>query len=320
MSRRLLNLALVLVVGALALAGCKSNTANDVGDEPIVLIDAGAEPRAPIRYAIPRGTITTSTMDLEMAELATTRSGSGLSLPPKLRFHIVSGPTVEGNNGTIRMDVRIVKAEAVPPEGTDPAVQLEMNRAVSVLNNVGGWVEIDDRGIIRASELNSAAKDPAVPARLLLALINARTSLARVMMPFEPVGVGARWKSQKKITFYGFEVDQVDTYTLTKREGNSAELQVEIVQSAPAQSVTFEEQGTELSLESLSMSAQGQVMLNLNAVESVSRAEGQAAEVLSVKTIDGTEKIELNSAFSVQTLVTGNMVEPLPTKATPKLD
>ena len=316
MSRQSLFWALVLVAGGHALGGCKSNTAKDAqGVDPIQVIDAGAEPRAPLRYAIPRGTITKSTMEIDMAELATTSTSSGLSIPPKLRFHIVAGPSFEGKGGTTRLDVRIVKAEAVGPRGTDPAVQLEMNRAISVLNNVGGWIEIDDRGIIRRSDLNTAAKDPAVPARLLLMLINARTSLARVMLPFEPVGVGARWKSQKKISFYGFEVDQVDTYTLTQREGNQAALEIEVVQSAPSQTVTFEEEGIALSLESLSMSAQGQVTLDLSALESISGATGQAGEVLNVKTVDGSETVELDSAFEVRTTVTGNMVEPLPTKA-----
>jgi len=305
---------LVLGVGLLALGGCKSDTAKDAaGSDPVQVLSAGAAPQAPLRYAIPRGTVTRSTMEIGMAELATTQEGEAVVIPPRLRFHIVAGPTFEGTGKTTRFDVRIVKAEAVAPQGTDPAVQLEMNRAVSVLNNVGGWVEIDDRGMIRRSNLNSAAKDPAVPARLLLMLINARTSLARVVFPAQPVGIGASWETRKKLSFYGFEVDQVDKYTLTQREGNQAQLEIEVVQTAPAQTITFEEQGIALSLESLSMSAQGQVTLNVNALESISSATGQAAEVLNVKTVDGSESIELNSAFDVNTTVTGNSVEPLPT-------
>ncbi len=44
-------------------------------------------------------------------------------------------------------------------------------------------------------------------------IVNARSTLSRVVLPAEPVGLGARWESRKELTLYGFKVQQVDSYT-----------------------------------------------------------------------------------------------------------
>ncbi|MBW2508731.1 MAG: hypothetical protein JRE81_08885 [Deltaproteobacteria bacterium] len=250
-------------------------------------------------------------MEYALARLATTENAAALTVTPGVRLDIVSGPTIEGKGGTTRFDVRIVKAEAIVPEGTDPALKLELDKSVAVLNNVGGWVEIDDRGLIQRSELNSRAKNPEVPARLLLMLINARTSLARVVLPAQPVGIGARWEAKKELLLYGFKITQSDTYTMTQRAGDEVKLNVQIQQTAPQQTVTFEEDGVDLTLEALSMNATGQVVLNLNALEANAAASGEAASLMTVKTVDGSEKLEIDSAFEVEMAVTYEIAETI---------
>jgi hypothetical protein len=304
MTKQIVSRALILATAVLVLNGCKSETAKDAKEDPVLVIDAGQEPREALRYKIAPGTTTTSRMEYALASLATTKNAAELSVTPGVRLHIVSGPSMEGKRGTIRFDVRIVKAEAIVPEGTDPAVKMDLDKSVAVLNNVGGWVEVDDRGIIQRSDLNSRAKNPEVPARLLLMIVNARTSLARVLLPAEPVGVGARWEASKKLSLYGFEIDQSDTYTLVERNGDQLKLNVQIQQTAPAQTVAFDEEGVELTLESLTMNANGKVILDLKALEANARASGEAADLLKVKTPEGTEEVEIDSAFDVQMSVT----------------
>jgi hypothetical protein len=305
MTRQVVFRALVLISVLFVLNGCKSDDASDVkSNDPVVVIDQGSEPREALRYDIAKGTTTTSKMEYALARFATAGSASELSVTPGVRLHIVSGPTFEGKNGSIRYDVRIVKAEAVVPEGIDPMLKLDLDKSVSVLNNVGGWVEVDDRGIIQRSDLNSSAKNPDVPAQLLMMIVNARTSLARVVLPAEPVGVGARWEAKKELLLYGFKISQSDTYTMTERAGDEVKLAVQIQQTAPQQTVTFEQEGVELTLEALSMNATGQVVLNLRALDSNAQASGEAADLLNVKTVDGSEKIEIDSAFDVRMAVT----------------
>ncbi len=313
MMKQFVGYALILLTAAVIFNGCKSDNAKDAKDDPVLVIDQGAEPRETLRYNVAHGTTTTSTMEYALARLATTSDAAALSVNPGVRLHVVSGPTIEGKRGSTRFDVRIVKAEAIAPEGTDPATKLDLDKSVAVLNNVGGWVEVDDRGIIQRSALNSSAKNPDLPARLLMMIINARTSLSRVVLPAEPVGIGARWEAKKELVLYGFKITQADTYTLTEKVGDELKLNVQIQQTAPQQTVTFEDEGVELTLEALTMNATGKVVLNLRALEANARASGEAADLLNVKTVEGSEKVEVDSAFDVKMTVTYEVAETIET-------
>ena len=300
MTKQGLLRALTVVCGLLVFQGCKSDTAKDAKVEPVLLLEAGEEPRAPLRYMIQDGSVTTSTMELTTSSMTTTTSaGAEVARTPGLRFVVSSGPAIKLENGDARFDIRIVKAEAIIPPGADSEVESDFNRSAALLKDVGGWVEVDDRGIVQRSELNQAAQNAKVPKRLLMTIVHARTSLARVILPAAPVGIGASWEARKKLKVYGFEMQQVDRYTLTDKVGDEVKLDVEIVQTAPKQTLTFVEEGVEYALQSLSMSAEGNVILNLNALEGRSRIAGQSAEVLTVKTVESTEEIELNSAFQL---------------------
>jgi hypothetical protein len=249
--------------------------------------------------------MTTSTMELTTSSMTTTTSaGEEFTTAPGLRFVVSSGPAIKLPNGNARLEVRIVEAEAILPPGVDPEVERDFEGSAALLRNVGGWIEVDDRGAVQRTELNQAAKNPNVPTRLLMTIVQARTSLARVILPAEPVGLNGRWEARKKIKMYGFEIEQVDRYTLIDKVGDELKLHVEIVQTAPKQTLTFVEEGVEFVLRSLSGSAQGDVTLDLNALEGNARVEGQSAEVLTVKTGKGNEKLKLNSAFQLNMDVT----------------
>jgi len=264
------------------------------------LLEAGEEPRTQLRYMVQDGSVTTSTMELTTSSMTTTTSaGAEIAKTPGLRFVVSSGPAINLDSGDARFDVRIVRAEAIIPPGADSEVESDFNRSAALLKDVGGWIEVDDRGIVQRSELNQAAQNANVPKRLLMTIVHARTSLARVILPAEPVGIGASWEARKELKVYGFEMQQVDKYTLTDKVGDEVKLNIEIVQTAPKQTLTFVEEGVEYALQSLSMSAEGNVILNLNALEGRSRIAGQSAEVLTVKTVESTEEIERNSAFQL---------------------
>lgn len=313
--------AAIVLSATLALNGCKSEgestkTAKSAkkGD-PVLVLDAGQEPRTALRYDIAPGTTMRSTLEYGIASLATTRTGAALAVTPGVRLHIVSGPTIEGKRGLTRFDVRIIKAEAIVPPGIDPQIAQDLNKSASVLNNVGGWAEIDDRGIVREAQLNEAAKRADVPVRLLIMLINARTSLARVVLPAEAVGVGARWEAKKELELYGFEITQVDTYTLEEKVGNELKMSVSIKQTAPPQTVVFEDEGVELALQSLIMEASGEIIANLSALEANAAATGESSSLLHVTTVDGTERLEIDRAFQVRMTVTYDVPAEATTEA-----
>ncbi len=294
---------LILMPAFLVLSSCNkdggSATAADAKADPVLLLEAGAEPQAPLRYKIAEGTTTKSNMDFTIATLATTDEDAALSVVPGVRLHIVSGPALPTERG-VKFEVQITKAEAAVPEGLDPKVAEELRQSASILDDVGGTVEMDDRGIALAMELNDKAKSPDIPLRLLMMIVNARTTLSRVVLPAGPVGLGARWEARKELELYGFKVQQVDTYTLVDRVGDEIKLNVAVTQNALPQTVDFPDEGIAIAVEQMTANASGEIILNLNALESDAAAAGNATDRLAVTGPEGTEKIEVDEAFEIR--------------------
>jgi len=294
-------LVYTVTCGLLVFPGCKSDTAIDAKKDTVVVLDYGDSARRPLRYQIRDGSMTTSTLELSTSSMTTTTGdGEELTDAPTLRFVVSSGPAIKLPNGNLRLDVRIVDAEAVVPPGFEPQVESDLNQSAALLRDVGGWIEVDDRGNTIRSELNQAAKNPNVPTRLLMTIVHARTSLARVVFPAASVGLGAVWEARKQLKLYGFEIQRTDRYTLIDRNADDVKIKVDINHTAPEQTLTFVEDGVESALKSLSTTARGEVTLNLKALEGNARVEGESTQALTVKTGDVTEKIQLDSAFQLK--------------------
>ncbi len=304
MTKRALLHALIATCGLLVLHGCKTNTAKDANRSPEVVLEQGTPPYLPLRYAIAEGATTTSTIELSVpTQTMVTSEGEALTKAPGLRVVVSSGPAVKLGNGNTRFNVRIVDATEILPEGTEAEVERDLTTSAALLRNVGGSIEVDDRGVVQRSELNQAAKNPDLPMRLMMTIMQVRSSLARVIFPVYPVGVSGRWETRKRIQMFGFDIEQVDRYTITQRVGDELRLRVEIAESAPRQTVSFQEEGMEVELESLSVTARGDLVVDFGALEASGRVEGRATEVLSVKRDGRNERIELDSMFRIDIAV-----------------
>lgn len=295
---------LLLACALLAVTGCKkSNTAADAdsGDAlGIRLLDKGDKPRTALRYVIPAGTTTSSTTTFRVATLATSDDAAAISVLPGLRLGIVSGPSELTERG-IKFPVDVVKSEAVVPRDFDENMAEMLRSGAAIVDQVGGWVEIDNRGQMLAGEFNEQTKRSDVPVRLLRMIVNTRSTLTRVLLPEEAVGVGARWESRQEVKAYGFTVQQVNTYTLVDRVGDELMLDVTVQQLAVPQSLEFPEEGIEISVESMTAQATGQIILKLNALESDASASGTGEDHIVVKTASGTEAIDIQEHFEIQT-------------------
>jgi hypothetical protein len=294
MMRHSMMRVLVLASALLALAGCKkSNTAADADsegdDNGVRLLDKGQRPRAELRYRVPAGTTTSSTTTFRVATLATSGDTAALSVLPGLRLDFVSGPAELTDRG-VKLPVDVVKSEALVPDDFDEEMAELLRNGAAIVDEVGGWVEVDDRGRLLAGELNEQTKRSDVPMRLLRMIVNTRATLTRVVLPAEKVGLGARWETTQEIIAYGFNVKQVNTYTLV----DQAE------QMALPQTIDFPEEGIEISVESMTAQANGQIILKLNALESDASATGTAEDRIIVKTAKGTESVHVEEQFEIQ--------------------
>jgi hypothetical protein len=155
-----------------------------------------------------------------------------------------------------------------------------------------------------AGELNARTKRSDVPVRLLRMIVNTRETLTRVLLPVEKVGLGARWETRQEIKAYGFNVQQVNTYTLVDRVGDELMLNVTVQQLAVPQTIEFPEEGIEISVESMTAQADGQIILKLNALESDASASGAAEDRIIVKTVEGTESVHVQEEFEIQVVNT----------------
>jgi hypothetical protein len=300
----------VYAYALLALGGCKESEtaagASAKDDEGIRVLDKGDRPRSLLRYNIASGTTTTSTTTFRVTTLATSADEAAVTLLPGLRLDVVSGPAELTEDG-VKFEVDVVKAEAIVPDGFDEELAQELRDGAKVARNIGGWVEIDDRGNMLAGELNEQTKRSDVPIRLLRMILNARATLTRVLLPEEKLGLGARWETRKEVSAYGFKVQQVNTYTLVDRAGDEVMLNVTMRQLAKPQTIEFPEEQIEISVETMMGQADGQIILDLHALESDASANGKGEDKLIVKTPDGTEMVDVNEEFEIQVANTSSL-------------
>ena len=302
----------LFALALLAVGACKgsgSETAADASaedDDGIRVLDSGDRPRSELRYHYTGGETTTSTTTFRVASLAKSGDEAALTLLPGLRLDVVSGPAAVTERG-VRVPVDVVESAAVVPEGFDEELGQQLRDGATVAESIGGWVELDDRGNILAGELNEETKRAGIPIRLLRMIVNTRQVLTRVKLPEEKVGLGARWEARGEIVAYGFTVQQVSTYTLVDRAGDELMLNVTVQQFAKPQTLSFPEQGLEISVDTMTAEANGQIILNLSALESDASAAGTANDKLYVKTVEGTETIDITEDFEVQIANTTSM-------------
>jgi hypothetical protein len=131
-------------------------------------------------------------------------------------------------------------------------------------------------------------------------LVNTRETLTRVRLPEEKIGLGARWEARKEISAYGFKVQQVNTYTLVDRAGDEVMLNVTVQQMALPQTIEFPDEGIQISVETMVAQADGQIILDLDALESDASANGKGEDRILVKTAEGIDTIEVAEEFEVQ--------------------
>ena len=293
-----------------ALAACKDSAtaagASRRDDDGVRVLDKGSRPRSALRYQIAPGTTTTSTTTFRVASLAASGDRAAVTLLPGLRLDIVSGPAEVTERG-VKLPVDVVKSEAVVPEGFDEKLAQDLRDGAAVADNIGGWIEMDDRGRVIAAELNEQTKRAGVPIRLLRMIINTRETLTRVLLPEEKVGLGARWETRKEIHAYGFKVQQVNTYTFVDRAGDEVMLNVVVQQRALPQTIEFPDEGILISVESMTGRAEGQIILDLDALESDASATGTGEDRLIVKTPQSTDLVDVAEEFEIQIANTTNL-------------
>ena len=258
---------------------------------PFELLDAGAEPRSPLRYVIAEGTKTTSrvTWEAKIREGGPTRE-TVLGLE-SVEIVVEYGPSTRVEEGT-RYPIEIVEAKVVKAMSANES-------AVENLVGTGGRITFDDRGQLLGGRYN---KNAGVPLRLWLDIENTLATIDFIVLPEEDVGMGARWVSRATMVSYGLEMAQEAVYELVERNGNDVVIDVTLRRTGDEQLL---EGSARQSMEIVSnrINGAGRMRLDLTALASNTTAtftvrselvlvEDNRREVLNV---DETVAVEVQS-------------------------
>lgn len=220
--RRLAICLTLAAIGGCSLLGgdapAATTTTTSVPAGPAVtLLDPGAEPRRALRMTLTPGARAeiTFTVDLHLTQ----RSG------PEAPDQLVDPPaTVQ----TVRFEVRradetgadvafeVVDAGVVPDDAAiDDAQLVALTASVREVVGLTGELRVDDRGRLAAIDYTPPASlDPTVAA----SLAGVEDAFAGVVpvLPTEPVGRGARWRTEGPARTTGVTVQQTVTYEITE--------------------------------------------------------------------------------------------------------
>lgn len=195
------------------------------------LLDAGAEPRETLRYALEPGRTAALEMGLTMTLELTqgTRAVPAQKIPRIATFlDLTTADAPEAGAMGVKVVVRDVglgKDSGLPQQVAD--------RLLPHLQGIKGLTlgyQVTPEGRVK----QAAAKLPGQKGAADPTLQQMSQSLESMIAPFpdEPVGVGARWEVVARFDSSGTELVQWSTFELRERDAKGAHLGLEVTQAA----------------------------------------------------------------------------------------
>lgn len=223
--------------GAAPPAAAEIEEAPLPGDPVVTLLEAGAEPRRPLRYRVPVGEKVALLMDMDMAM---GMSMQGVSAPvvsaPPVRMTLATETLEVAPTGTTRV-VSIVKAVEVLARPDDaPAMVDHMKTAMATLVGLTTDLKITSRGFARDVKV-SIPEGVSKDMEATMQAMRTATEQAAAAFPLEPVGQGARWRVDSQIDNGTLKLRQTAILTLARQEAKRVFLTMTIAQTAPRQPI-----------------------------------------------------------------------------------
>lgn len=284
-----------------------SAVATVAGEGSVVsLIDAGAEPREPLRLRLTAGQeqAMVMTMRMGMAMQVGPNAMPKTALPPMqmtmaLRVREI---TAEGD---IRTEFSLDKIDVLPEGGTDPAVVEQLRGVLTTMNKMSGTSTVTPRGIVKSAEFNIPADiNPQV--KQTMESMKQQINQLSVPFPEEALGVGAKWTVTANLEQQGMKLQQVATWELKAREGDVIKLANSVVQTAAPQSIAAPGMppGASVSLERLSSTGAGTTELDLTRVSPL-QGHMSLTSSLAMNTEANGAKMPLTMDMDVEVDVSG---------------
>ncbi len=200
----------------------------------LLILDYGAEPRAPLRYQFTAGQSERVTMEMAMGM---SQEVNGQMVPvmqvPPVRSTMNVRVTDVAADGSARIEFDTHSAEADLSRAGGAGDQALLSRTLAMQSQMKGWYRTDTRG--RTLETGISMPDGAMPAaasQVMNDLLGDQNETVQPL-PEEAVGVGARWKVESRMTVAGATVVQTQEFTLRSRTGSRVELDARMTQGIP---------------------------------------------------------------------------------------
>jgi hypothetical protein len=228
---------------------------------PVELLEAGAEPRAPLRYRLG------DQRDTFLLELATQlRLAIGDLAPPAPTPSVRITIEVRAAQAQRRVALEgtIVKVEIPEEPGVPAAVVTAVRADLERLTGITWKAEFTDTGNPELLALEAPAD---ANAQLVTTLSRIRESLRRLLppLPDAPVGKNARWRVRGAATVGPVHIDETAIYKLGAGDGRTS-LQVTLGMAAADQPLVMPgtPPGAALALTSFEGGGKGQIELGLD--------------------------------------------------------
>jgi hypothetical protein len=215
------------------LGAAASDKILKAGATPIVtLLDAGAEPRADLGYALTKGSAQKLSMGMDMTMAM--KMGQK-AMPPMTIPHMVvlldMHTTDQSAAGEWKIDSKLTGLTIESKGAGDKPLADAMRPQVEGLKGLGIGYWVNAKGQVHDTKIDVPAGLPPAAQQMIQGMNQSFEAMV-VPLPREAVGNGARWQVVSRLSSSGADLLQSAMYTLRSRSGKKATVEVTLTQLA----------------------------------------------------------------------------------------
>jgi len=208
------------------------------GARPVVhLLDAGAEPRAAVSYALTKGAAKPFKMGMQL-EMAIKSGGFTLPRTKVPRMGMLFELTVDDKQGSDwPVAGKLAKITVEPKGDVEEQIAKGLREQLDPMSGFAMNYFVDAKGRIRDVKLSWPEKMPPQAQQMMGGLSQSIESMM-APLPEEEIGTGAQWEVVGRLASAGADLLQVSTFKLKARKGDVLELDISVRQLAANEKVT----------------------------------------------------------------------------------
>ena len=201
----------------------------------VKLIDAGAQPRKALRYAIPA--TFKGGMEMTMG-ISMNMNMGGQAVPitmPAMKMTADLAVTGVAPNGDTSYTMAFSGVSVDTAGGADPMMAQALQGVQSAIQSIKGSATLSNRGLVKSAKIDMGE---AGQAQQMIGELSTQLENLSTAFPEEPVGVGAKWESRLAMKAAGQFSFQKTVAEIVSIDGPTVTLKLTIEQTIPSQSIT----------------------------------------------------------------------------------